>query len=317
MTSPAISVILPTYNRRQYICDAIDSVLAQTSPVHEIVVVDDGSSDDTAGLLKSRYGGTLRYIAQKNLGPAAARNRGMREASGTHFAFLDSDDVWLPAKTELQCSFLRQHADVEFIFGDMCNFTQIPIFAGSEIKSPEIRTYLSANCSNLSGLLDCLVVENVIPTPTVLISRRAAERIGQFDETLRVAEDLDYWLRVARSCRCGFVDRVLIARRRHGNNLVDDTNLRHASLLQVLQRAAAELRPECAGTRRRIDSRIGEVSYDLGSALLKRRRFGEALEYFEQARRAGRNSMKLRTKVAVAAVLGRLLAPGAAALSRG
>ena len=106
---PTVSVIIPTYNRRTYVQEAIDSVLAQTYPDYEIIVIDDGSTDGTDQVLHARYGDRIRYVWQENQGESAARNRGIALARGEYIALLDSDDLWLPDKLAKQIPFLDSH----------------------------------------------------------------------------------------------------------------------------------------------------------------------------------------------------------------
>jgi glycosyltransferase involved in cell wall biosynthesis len=115
-----VSAVIPAFNRRAYICRAIASVIGQTVPVDEIVVVDDGSTDGTADVAESRYGGAIRVIRQPNTGVAGARRRGILEARGDWIAFLDSDDEWMPERNrELLAAAERVPADVAWIFGDL------------------------------------------------------------------------------------------------------------------------------------------------------------------------------------------------------
>src|SRR5579863_4931679 len=104
---PTVSVVIPTYNYARFLGQAIDSVLAQTCPVKEIIVVDDGSTDDTFNVL-ARYGPAVRALKQKNCGPAAARNRGVGIAGGDLIAFLDADDFWMPDKLAKQVRRLKE-----------------------------------------------------------------------------------------------------------------------------------------------------------------------------------------------------------------
>ena len=114
MPNYTISAVIPTYNRRDMVCEAIDSALTQTYPCHEIIVVDDGSTDGTGELLREKYGDRIRYIRQENAGPSAARNRGIEAATGEWIAFLDSDDLWVEEKNELQIIILSHNANLNY-----------------------------------------------------------------------------------------------------------------------------------------------------------------------------------------------------------
>src|ERR1700678_803249 len=113
---PTISVIIPTYNRADLIGQALESALAQTHPADEIIVVDDGSTDDTERVV-AQYAGQVRYMRQVNAGPSAARNRGIQAASGDFIALLDSDDLWVKDRLERQLAALTLHPGLDFIFG--------------------------------------------------------------------------------------------------------------------------------------------------------------------------------------------------------
>jgi glycosyltransferase involved in cell wall biosynthesis len=117
--TPKVSVIVPTYNRERLVCEAIESILIQTYPNYEIIVVDDGSTDNTAEVL-GKYKTKICYIQQENKGPGDARNRGIAEASGKYIAFLDSDDMWFDFKLELQVAVMEKLTDVGFLFSDFC-----------------------------------------------------------------------------------------------------------------------------------------------------------------------------------------------------
>lgn len=279
--SPTVTAIIPTYNRERFIGEAIDSVLAQTRAVQEVIVVDDGSTDKTEEVV-SRYGEKVRYVRQANSGPGAARNRGMQEATGDLVAFLDSDDLWVPRKTELQLAFLERNPAQEFIFGDMANFSAEADNDEPEIKVPEMHRYFVEHAANLDELFDWLVQENVIPTPTVLMRRSCFERVGLFDQKLKIAEDLDYWLRVARNCRCGFVNAVLAKRRRHESNLINDWVGRTICHADVLIRAGS-MRPELPDrSQRRIKARVLDLYYDLGSHFYKKGDYTSGYKYLRE-----------------------------------
>ena len=117
-TCYTISVVIPAYNSAVFLPDCINSIRQQSVPLHEIIVVDDGSSDNTGAVVKT-LGGNIIYIKQENQGPAAARNHGIQQATGDWIAFLDADDQWIPNKIELQLNCLGKHPELQLIAGDM------------------------------------------------------------------------------------------------------------------------------------------------------------------------------------------------------
>jgi glycosyltransferase involved in cell wall biosynthesis len=279
----SLSVVIPTYNRGQYIGEAIESVLAQTRPADEIIVVDDGSTDNTEHVLSkySRY--ITKYIKQPNSGPAAARNRGVREASGEFIAFLDSDDIWVQNKTEMEMEWFAKNKHLDLVFCHISNFQENDEKEILEIRNPRIEKYLVDNASDLKEIFNCLIGEKVIGTSSGVIVRRSCfDRVGPFDESLRIAEDLDWWLRAARTCRFGFVNAVLVRRRRHPGNLVNDWVATTEAYLRVLRKLATTESNLPAVTKRLIYEKTMDGHYDLGSYFLKKKRFAEAYLHFRQ-----------------------------------
>jgi len=189
---PKVSVIIPTYNCAKYICQAVDSVLAQTYRDFELVVVDDGSTDNTKELLM-QYGKQLRYIYQENRGMTAARNTGINNSSGEYIAFLDSDDMWLPSKLQRQVKLLDEAPEVGLVYcwhyyidaeGNRCTFCNNRI--GRSFESG-------------SRLFEKLIENNVISggASTPVIRRECLEKSGMFDESIPYSGDWDLWLRIS------------------------------------------------------------------------------------------------------------------------
>lgn len=211
---PNASVIIPTYNRAQMVCEAIDSVLAQTFNDFEVVVVDDGSTDGTSEVLRQRYGDRIHYLYQENQGRAAARNRGIRVSGGEYLVFLDSDDWLLPRALEIQVGFLDHHPDVDVVYGDgyYCDRDGKPQQLISEERPPVPE----------EGLLAIMVLHNVVvATHSAMVRRRALEMLGSpwFDEHLRGTEDADFWLRlVARDAYFAAHDQLVCRYRLHEGN---------------------------------------------------------------------------------------------------
>jgi len=184
MKNDFITVVIPTYNRVTFLKDAIDSVLAQTFLDFELIVVDDGSTDDTPKLLSS-YNNKVRVITQTNQGPSAARNRGIEAAKSEWIAFLDSDDVWKPDKLKKQVQFITDNPDIK-----ICQTEEVWIRNGKRVnprKKHEMHSgWIYEKCLPL-----CIVSPS-----SVMIHQDVFEKAGLFDETMLACEDYDLWLRV-------------------------------------------------------------------------------------------------------------------------
>jgi glycosyltransferase involved in cell wall biosynthesis len=185
MNCDSVSVVIPTYNAASLVTQAIDSVLGQTRPPSQVIVVDDGSIDDTQERVE-RYGPAVQYLRQSNAGVAAARNAGVRATSGRTIAFLDADDIWHPRKLEIHLRALEQQPDVALCGTDTF---QWPCPAAPEIESA------SAPLARIQWRT--LVLQNLFTTSTVIVQREVFERTGGFDTDLRGPEDRDLWWRVA------------------------------------------------------------------------------------------------------------------------
>jgi glycosyltransferase involved in cell wall biosynthesis len=183
-TSPRVSIIIPTHNRSQLLRAAIDSVLAQTYPAIEIIVVDDGSTDDTASVM-AQYAGQVTYIRQDNAGVAAARNTGFRASSGEYINFLDDDDTFMPTKIGRQVKVLEAHPEVGLVHCRHQHVDEagVPLDAGWSVPEGHVLKELVCGCF--------LVVH------APLIRRQCLEQVGLFDETLPWTADWDLWLRIA------------------------------------------------------------------------------------------------------------------------
>jgi glycosyltransferase involved in cell wall biosynthesis len=212
-----ISVVIPTFNRAAFIGDAIRSVLEQSVPVTEILVVDGGSTDDTRKIAEG-FGPLVHWLPQEGKGVAAARNTGFRRAKGDWIALLDSDDLWYKDKLRAQSDLLNLNPEIDFVFGDMALFTADADNDAPEILDLEAHQFLVSKADNLAGILEYLFRFNFVPTSSVLFRRSCLERVGYMDENLKHCEDYDYWLRFACHCRLGFVNRVLVKRRMHDAN---------------------------------------------------------------------------------------------------
>ncbi|MGD9333164.1 MAG: glycosyltransferase [Desulfobacterales bacterium] len=252
-----VSVIIPTYNRAWCLSEAIDSVLAQTFQDMELIVVDDGSTDDTDTILAG-YGGQARLLRQTNQGVSAARNHGMRYARGDLLAFLDSDDLWHPDKLLRQAAFFDTHPEAM-----ICQNEEIWMRRGVRVN-PKRRHRKPSGWIFEASLALCLV------SPSAVMMRRGLlEDMGGFDESLPACEDYDLWLRVSLRYPIHLLEEPLVIKRGgHADQLSAAAGLdrfRIQSLDKILgsepltvdqaRSAAAMLREKCriyaAGCRKR------------------------------------------------------------------
>ena len=212
-----VSVVIPTYNREKFIVDCVQSVRAQSLLACEIIVVDDGSIDETYQNLKELGFGSrtsakqkLRYIYQENRGVSAARNLGIKEAKSEYIALLDSDDFWLPTKLERQINNLRRNkAHVR-----LCHTDEIWMRNGLRVNSHKKHKKEGGDI-----FLNCLKMCCISPS-SVLLHKSVFDDIGVFDENLPVCEDYDFWLRYCAKEEVSFVnERLLIKNGGHESQL--------------------------------------------------------------------------------------------------
>jgi glycosyltransferase involved in cell wall biosynthesis len=199
--TPEVSVIIPTYNRRAMLVAAIDSVLAQSFRAFELIVIDDGSTDGTAEHL-ARLGETIRIERIEHRGPAAARNRGVELALAPLIAFLDSDDLWAPAKLERQLAFMRANPGCA-----ICQTNEIWIRDGRRVN-PGLRHRKRAGDIFIDSLRTCLISMSATMMRTDLF-----RSLGGFDESMAAAEDYDLWLRILIDHEAGLLDQPMVTRR--------------------------------------------------------------------------------------------------------
>ncbi len=228
---PCVSVIIPTHNRRALLFEAIESVRRQTFPDFEVIVVDDGSTDDTATAVAALPDSRLRYVYQDNAGLSAARNHGLAVAHGEFLAFLDDDDLFLPRKLETQVRELRLRPDVGLTVGGWNT-----IAADGTLLS-EVPPNRSAPLDLEGWLLNCPFI---VHAP--LLRRSWAERIGGFDPQIRFSEDWDYWLRLAHAgCQMAWGSDIVCSYRLHAQTLTTTySSDRTASLPIILQKYFTE-----------------------------------------------------------------------------
>ena len=253
---PTVSVIIPTFNRADLVLKAIQSVLAQDYVDYEIIVVDDGSIDDTGSVLQSLVEqGVIRYIYQQNRGESAARNRGIVEANGRYIAFLDSDDLFDPDKLEIQVKYLQDYPEVGLVHSGFIKFDN----DGNDLgyRDP----------SWFSGMIYpqmLLYWTTLMAVDTVLVPKTVFDSVGLFDESLRTGPDLDMWRRIARKYPFGFIDKSLARVRVHAGNTSGDKLRATEGLIKYLEKAFEDDRGLSRRFRNRAFSRLfSTMAYNL------------------------------------------------------
>ncbi|RYL89862.1 glycosyltransferase [Sporolactobacillus sp. THM7-4] len=204
-----ISVIIPTYNRGEFTEKAIKSVMAQTYKDYEIIVVDDGSTDDTKERIKA-FGDQVRYIYQENKGPSAARNTAIQNAKGKYIAFCDSDDRFLPTKLEEQMKFIKNNPECRFLYTWYYNVNE-------QGEITKLRKPLT--CQSKEHLQYCLFSRKfTIRTSTLLVHKSCFDKAGLFHEKYLYSQDWDMWLRLAAYYRGYCLEKPLSEYWLHGDN---------------------------------------------------------------------------------------------------
>jgi len=236
-----VSVIIPTYNHATFLPWALESVFAQTSHPLEVIVVEDGSTDETAEVLRV-YEGRIRVLTQPNRGVAAARNAGAAVASGELLAFLDADDAWLPAKLERQVACFGGEPGVGLVH---CGVEEV------DGRGRQLRTRLDGLGGWVS--MEMLLFRRgvILGGGSAAVIRRAAFLdVGGFDEALSTSADWDLYYRIARRYPVGFVPEVLVRYRIHGGNMHRNLDAMRRDMLAACAKAFSEQDPELQGLRR-------------------------------------------------------------------
>lgn len=243
--SKFVSVIIPNYNYGKFISASVESVLSQTYKNIEVIVVDDGSKDDSLEILK-RFGNKIRVVQQKNSGVSAARNHGVSLSNGDLIAFLDADDIWLPEKLERQIEKFNADSEVGLVHCSM-------ILIDQENKP------IGENNNGQEGWVseDFLRFESGVVVgagSTALVKRQIFDEVGGFDLRLSTAADWDFCYRVSRKYKLGFVTEPLVLYRMHTTNMHGNIKAMEHDILLAFEKAFAEncgdlqkIRRECYG----------------------------------------------------------------------
>lgn len=273
-SKPVISVIIPTYNSAQYIVKTLESVFAQTYKDYEVIVVDDSSTDNTKDVL-TPYMGRIKYIYKQNGGPASARNTGIKAASGSYVAFLDSDDIWMPEKLGEQAELVINDDELALVFSNRIDFDENDIERNREIAKKFIADDMRLN----------IWWDNPVTTSSVLMKRACFNEIGVFDEAKDVegSEDCDMWLRVACKYRIGYLPKVLVRHRvRNSGHNRSNIERAYSSSKKVLDRYWLVLRQN-GFSQKLYNTRMHKFYSNYGFTLISINNFKDANLCFKKA----------------------------------
>jgi teichuronic acid biosynthesis glycosyltransferase TuaG len=279
----SVAVVIPCFNSSAFVGEAVESALAQTYQPLEVLVVNDGSTDASADVLR-RYAGRIRVIDQDNQGLAAARNAGIDATTSTYIAFLDADDRWRCNKIATQVEYLRSHPQVSLVF---CDRSWIDT-RGEPIAAPQHRRPVTPS-------LQTLIAGNFIQPSTVLLRREALAH-ERFDRAMPGTEDWDLWLRLAVRCEFAYLAEPLVEYRVHGTNMSGRTEQMMRGFLTTLTRATARgLPPEAAAAA---DAHKRALLEALGHCAYERDDWQEARRLFREARVGWSGPARLRLTLA-------------------
>lgn len=244
--NPKVSIVVPAYNSGRFLPDALESAVAQTYKNTEIIVINDGSTDNTEELLRPWYD-RITYVAQRNMGLPSALNAGLKRASGDYIAILDADDIWERDKIAAQVILMEEFPEVGLSYTNFLPFGDpVDFRTGFDENDGALRRYCSTSVApdvyliTSSGLFRDLLVEQAFPKPSsTMIRKQCFEKVGSFNERLSFCQDTEMTLRISKYFQFGYIDRCLLRRRIHADSLASiqsqrDYALEHIEMFRTL-----------------------------------------------------------------------------------
>jgi len=275
--SPLVSVIIPVYNRKNYLAETLESVLTQTHSNLQVVLVDDGSTDGSLEIAlgyAKREPKRMTVISQKNAGQVVARNVALRYAKGLYIAFLDSDDLWIRNKLELQLPLFTKK--VGLVYSAIETIDEHGQKTGTEMCDPLIRGEAWFE----------LLQSNRMTGGSVVLTRAALDKVGHFDTSFNAAENWDLWIRVARYFHIEYIDIPLVRYRRHHDNMSNDHERMMRAIEMILSKHCGNsdelmsipgLCDACTAARVAYWYRQGVHAFSHGNYLKARKHFKDVL----------------------------------------
>jgi len=285
MSVPRVSTVVPAYNAEKYVRATIDSALAQSSVDHEVIVVDDGSTDSTPTIL-DEYGRKIRVIRQANGGLSSARNAGIAASQAEFIAILDADDIWLPGKLSSQLNLLETNPQYPMVHCRTFSWD-----ARTDARTDFVKADQSLYQNDCFGQL---FMHNAICVSSVVARRSLLNELGGFDlkVTRPTTQDLDLWLRIAHEHLIGFVDQPGVLYRRHADNASNDMLSMLEDRVYVLEKATAYGRERLATAGTRMRSVLAHSCYMTGYQHFQVGQYDAAKRWLRKACGYGRRDVR-------------------------
>lgn len=283
MPNPKVSVVIPSYNRAHLIGESIQSVLDQTYQDFELIVVDDGSSDNTEDVVRGFNDSRISYTYQDNKGISAARNAGIRKARGRYFAFLDSDDFWFRELLDLEVPILEENPNVGLVYAK----------AQAIDVDGELKGQISGALQKYPGqTLKSALYGNFVCIQTAIMRRECFDRVGLFDETLKARVDYDLWIRMAKHYHFAYLNKVLAHFRIHTGGYTHSKSEHFADVcagrIRVLDKAFSD--PDLSHEIRAVEPLAYRNAYlDIALGWLSAGNWRQSAIYFWKAIRTSPN----------------------------
>ncbi len=292
MNSPLVSVIIPAFNAGGFISETLDSVFAQAYRPMEVIVVDDGSDDKTSKIVKNYQPDKqdrLVYIYQKNSGPSAARNAGIRKSNGKYITFLDADDLWPKGKLQKQVELMEGNKEVVLLFGNVKRFSEERGIAESMFIRRQITKDFFGDKFYVKDAYRKLLTRNFIPTGTVIIRREYFQNGVIFDENLKLVEDWDLWLRIAMNDTMAYSTDVWELKRDHKKNVSHNNEAMQLAMIEVLKKHEQNFEPYLRKNSLNFKSHLCGGYFSLGVQYLESGQKQKAREAFLKSLHSGIN----------------------------
>ena len=248
-----VSVVIPAYNCERYIKETIESALSQTYKDIELIVVDDGSTDGTGEIVKS-FSSKLKYVPQnKNTGPSAARNEGIKMATGEYVAFLDHDDVWMPNKIERQIRLFEDNGETALTYSNY-------LYVGQSGK--EMGTLFDTVRPHRGFIFEHLILDNFVPTSSVVFKKKVLDEIGGFKERFLIAHDFELYLRIAERYKADFISTPLVRRRIYpASASIEGRKIMLEETIGIIKNYRDKINSRNPLLARRVDKRIAKYMF--------------------------------------------------------